>query len=1437
MQNDYDNRLPLGYAGKNEAVKEPGTDTSLQDFSPLVAEWFTRRFAAPTEAQQLVWPVARRGENLLLTSPTGTGKTLAAFLTALDFLVRGSWNTDALSVLYISPLKALNRDIRINLEEPLEELRSLARERSTPFPDLRIETRSGDTDSYRRRRMLDKPPAILITTPESLNILLASQRGRSIFSSLRCVILDEIHAIAGSKRGTQLVTALERLSALLSQGRDFQRIALSATLAEPGSIAAFAAGYHGDGTPRKITVLESRDPKKYELIIEAIPEAPGETRENDDTPWKRLADRLKPEIRSGGASLVFVNSRRLAEKIAFLLNQDEDEPLAYAHHGSLSREIRTLVEQRLRAARLHCIVATNSLELGIDIGELDRIILIQTPFSFSSAVQKIGRAGHSYGGVSRGKLFCSHGRDLLSAVTLARGIREGVIEGIRPPENCLDVLAQIIIGEALEGETQAENIFRTLRQSYPYRELDRQSYYSVLEMLQGFYRGIRINQLPGRIRLKGEEIEVLPSSRSALFSSGGTIPDRGYYTLKQAKGTSGFSVIGELDEEFVWERRLGDVFTFGTMSWRITAIGPRTVEVRPTTSHSNSTTFYRAEPLYGNYCSQRLSGEILGEYFSGRLLPDSLENRFNLSRDGAEKLRDYLFRLESHGVTPHKRRIVAEYTRGLQGAESPSLLFLHTLWGGRCNAPLALALEELLRRKNFSASVSWDNDSVLIVSARPPEGRFLFQCANDKIAELIEAGLVKSGIFGARFREAAARSLAIAGTRYGERTPLWLSRLKAKRLLSSLADKPGFPLVREAVRECLEDLFEIPLLLSLLRSVESGEIEYREVHTSTPSPLCSGSFREQMNARIYSDDVPDVSVRTGEDWVSRISAGEILRPRIDEQVVMDFTARLRRLAKGYRPENLQELEDILKERQIIPARELDDFTAELDLSACKVFPWEMVGESCSWVVHTERLKALQPCLDPEGGKVAGFRELFLAWLYYEGPRYPDNLIQDSPFSAGLVRECIDQETEEGSLVCDYITSGAEGLQIIHRECYELLLGFARTRSRLGTWRPLELHRYYDLLARYQGLDSAAEADALISSLEGFRLMPGIWENAVFPRRMKGYSRQKIDSMLEGRDIFWVGSPRGEVSFYHRENIDLVQSGRGDEEQLLPSVGGFTFWEIADLWGKSPRETVLLLWKELRRGRISCDSWTTLMLGPPKLPAEAGPGRSGFARWKSRLPLRGNWFSVPRAAEKPDELEKLESAKAAVRLLFGRYPVLFREELHREVSPFRWRDIFTALRLMEFSGEVISGNFIREVPGLQFTLTDNLSLLAEAIDDPAYDKLFKVLHINDPASPAGLPLEIPPEVTPARRGDQWIVCRKGYTVLVYGKKSGRLEVLDTDLFRPAMEKLVQVLKELPSSGGKLTVRLLNGNSVHGTGAEDDLRSIGFVAGLKDFTFYT
>ncbi|MDD5206452.1 MAG: DEAD/DEAH box helicase, partial [Desulfobacterales bacterium] len=458
------------------------SNTSTVQFHPLVARWFLESVGKPTDLQEKAWPVIAKGENVLISAPTGSGKTLAAFLWAVDRLLRGEWPLGKVSVLYVSPLKALNNDIQRNLLTPLSELERIFEEEKEPFPRIRVLTRSGDTPPSDRRRMQRHPPEILITTPESLNLILSSPIGRNILTSIRTVILDEIHAVVGTKRGTHLITAVDRLVPLSGE---FQRIGLSATVKPLEIVARFVGGLKSEGnlrySPRQVIILRSSAGKRYRIRIRH-PEAPPD---GGDAFWLPFVDEVKAVITRNRSTLVFANSRRICEKITHLLNLGEEAPIAYAHHGSLSREIRAEVEQRLKAGELKAIVATNSLELGIDIGALDEVVLLQSPPALSSAVQRIGRAGHKVGEISRATILPTDPGDLIEAAVLAAGVVNHDIERTRPVESPLDVLAQIIVSMTGTETWDMDRLFEQLRASYPYRNLPREQFDLVLNMLAG----------------------------------------------------------------------------------------------------------------------------------------------------------------------------------------------------------------------------------------------------------------------------------------------------------------------------------------------------------------------------------------------------------------------------------------------------------------------------------------------------------------------------------------------------------------------------------------------------------------------------------------------------------------------------------------------------------------------------------------------------------------------------------------------------------------------------------------------------------------------------------------------------------------------------------------------------------------------------------------
>ncbi|MCU0580261.1 MAG: DEAD/DEAH box helicase, partial [Desulfobacterota bacterium] len=661
----------------------------LSLFHPLIRKWFNEQVGRPTDIQCRAWPEIARGRHVLVTAPTGSGKTLTAFLWAVNQLVTGAWGPGRTRVLYVSPLKALNNDIRRNLDLPLEGLRSYFLQAGEEFPPLGLLTRSGDTPVEERRRMQRRPPEILITTPESLNLLLSSRSGRELLTGIATVILDEIHAVIGSKRGTHLITAVDRLVRLSGE---FQRLALSATVKPLPVVAAFVGGSLLEGAgpdrhyeKRKVTIIESKDKKSYAIEVRFPPDVREQAAATSR--WPVLAEAFREVIRTHRATLLFANSRRTAEKVTRLINEGQAEDLAYAHHGSLSREIRLAVEQRLKNGELQAIVATSSLELGIDIGDLDLVVLIQTPPAISAAIQRIGRSGHRVGGLSRGLLYPTHGFDFLTAAVLARGVADQDIESVRPVENPLDVLAQVVLSLTGLETWDREELFSFIKTSYPYRHLSRRQFDLVLEMLVGLYAGTRLRELKPRLSLDGltDSVHGREGVLRLLYLSGGTIPDRGYYNLRVEDSRA---KIGELDEEFVWERSIGDTFALGAQVWRIRKVTSNDVEVLPAEVKPGVIPFWKAGDLDRDF---HFSEKILLflEQFQARpevpFWKEELRRVYFLEESAADELISFLKRQQeaTRAELPHRRHLLIEYFRDPQNTADGRQVILHTLWGGK----------------------------------------------------------------------------------------------------------------------------------------------------------------------------------------------------------------------------------------------------------------------------------------------------------------------------------------------------------------------------------------------------------------------------------------------------------------------------------------------------------------------------------------------------------------------------------------------------------------------------------------------------------------------------------------------------------------------------------------------------------------------------------
>jgi ATP-dependent Lhr-like helicase len=922
----------------------------LDLFHPLVAGWFRERVGVPTEAQAAAWPAVSRGEHVLVTAPTGSGKTLAAFLWALDRLIAGEWPVGRTRVLYVSPLKALNNDIQRNLLEPLEGLENVFRAAGEPFPAIRVETRSGDTPASARQRMLPQPPEILITTPESLNLMLSARSGRAVLDALATVILDEVHTVVGNKRGVHLITAVDRLAPLSGE---FQRIAMSATVRPLEGVAEFVGGYKlepaaGDSSvkgrragqprfvPRPVTVLTSGEHKAYDLrVVRPEGESAGEAERPEEGIWPRLVPEFRRIIERNRSSLFFVRSRREAEMLAFRINAGEAEPLAYAHHGSLAKDLRLDVESRLKSGHLKAIVATNSLELGIDIGALDEVVCVQSPPSIASAVQRVGRAGHQVGAVSRGTFVPTYDQDIVESAVIARAVGEGDIETTAPIENPLDVLAQVLLSMTGTEAWDVDALYDRIRTSRPYRNLSRTQFDLVLQMLAGRYAQTRIRELRPRVSIDriDNTVAARPGALLSLFLSGGTIPDRGYYHLRHEETGA---IVGELDEEFVWEASVGQNFAFGTQYWTIRRITHNEVFALPVRLKSAEAPFWKGEAVNRNaHLSDKIAAfmEEADRRLDDPVWRAELESRYRLDQAAADRLVDYLKRqkLETGAALPGSSRVVVEHVRTGPDGYPGNQIVLHTLWGGRVNRPFALALEAAWSdRYGSGLEIYAGDDSIVLQLAHDvPADELLGLVGEGTLEALIRRKLESSGYFGARFRENAGRALLLVKSRANERLPLWMSRLRSQKLLQAALGLADFPILLETWRTCLRDEFDLEALRRKLAGLAAGTVAVSECVTTRPSPLASKMTWGQLNQYMYAgDELPsERRSRLRGELIREVSRAPWLRPPVSAETVRRFEEKRQRISPGYAPAAGRDLVDWVKERVILPWPEWEALAA------------------------------------------------------------------------------------------------------------------------------------------------------------------------------------------------------------------------------------------------------------------------------------------------------------------------------------------------------------------------------------------------------------------------------------------------------------------------------------------------------------------------------
>jgi ATP-dependent Lhr-like helicase len=1471
-----------------DAKRSAGSDP-LAPFSGPVRRWFEASFEGPTPAQAGGWEAISGGANALICAPTGSGKTLAAFLWGIDRLSRQATDGhfahdiggqssnrrgDGVKIVYVSPLKALSYDIERNLRAPLRGIGA----------DLSVGLRTGDTSQAERRAMRKSPPDILITTPESLYLILSSD-AREILSGAEAVIVDEIHAVAQSKRGSHLALTLERLEHH-SEAENLQRIGLSATQRPLERIAKFLVGPKRDceivdaGSGKEldlgivVPVEDMSEPGAPSFPSEDGVPAEGEPSAHTRSIWPAIYPKLLELVQQHNSTIVFVNARRAAERLAKRLNELADEEIARAHHGSLSHEERLVVEEMLKSGQLPCLVATSSLELGIDMGAVDLVIQVESPKSVSRGLQRVGRAGHSLGEVSRGRIFPKFRADLLECAVVARRMREGAIEETVVPQNPLDVLAQQLVSMAALDQWGIEDVERLVTATEPFAELSREQLENVLDMLDGRYPSDRFAELRPRIvwdRTRGT-MHGRKGARQLVVTNAGTIPDRGLYGVHLPDGRR----VGELDEEMVYEARPGQTFLLGATTWRIEEITRDRVIVTPAPGLPGAVPFWKGDGVGRPAELGRAIGAFAREAVSRE--PTELAGDYDLDRRAAENLVAYLREQQAATrVVPSDETIVVERFRDEIGDWRLCVL---SPFGGRVHAAWGLALSQKIREeRELEADAIWSDDGIVVhlPDADDPPPADLVMVEPDELEDLVVRELSGSALFGARFRENAARSLLIPRAYPGKRTPLWQQRLKSQSLLEVARDFPRFPVVLETYRECLRDVFDLPALRQVLTDLHSRKLGLVEVETPTASPFASSLLFDYVATYMYEGDTPNAERRAAalaldRDLLRELLGQEELRELIDPEALAEVEAQLQHRAEPGRAADRDALQQVL--------RNVGDLSAE----ECA----ERVAEGYSTASMLEKLVAERRVAAVRIGGEERFVAGEDAGLYRDAlgvpppPGLPETFLEDHPDAMrALVRRyarthgpfptaqlaarygvdptpALRELEREGALVRGELLPGggerewcdAEVLRRVRRASLAHLRREVEPAARdrfarfLPSWQNVDAHR-----AAGAGPDRLR--DALVP-LQGVALTPRVWEDDVLPRRLGAYSPAWLDELCTSGELVWIGAGSrgrsdGRVALYFREDVRLagpppanakLEASEGAAQEAIRErlAAGPSFWLdlLADL--DFPAEELHnALWDLAWSGEVTSDAFAPLRA--PRLRAVPSHERGGrrFARRRSGAgaAVQGRWsLAAPLFADAPGSGPKL---RAQAELMLERYGIVTRETVLAEGVPGGFSTLYAELGNLELLGTARRGYFVEGLGGAQFALPGAVERLRSL---PEPDGSHQVLAATDPANPYGaaLPWPKPPSGRrPARAPGAHVLLRDGEP-LVYVERGGRSILRLVDLDGAELASAAGALAEAVSAGRlpKLAIEKLDGEPVIGSGHEEPLLSAGFSRGPRKLT---
>ena len=1380
-----------------------GQGDILNQFHPAVASWFKGRFGDPTPPQRLGWPVIASGKNALIVAPTGSGKTLAAFLAALDHLWRTPRKEKGVRILYISPLKALNQDVWRNLQFPLEGILARSMEMGTPLTSLSVAVRSGDTPSSERARLVRKPPDILITTPESLHLMLTS-RAREGLRKVSHVVVDEIHAVCGNKRGVFLSLLLERLEAISTES--FIRIGLSATQRPLEEVARYLGGLSKAGgsvfVQRPVTVVDAGWRRELDLSV-SWPASP------DGLPaagmiWPAIEDNLANLVQAHRSTIIFANNRRTVEKLTARLNEgavadsDHQTLLPFrAHHGSLSPEERKATEEALKTGELSAVVATASLELGIDMGAVDLVCQVESPGNVARGLQRVGRAGHVVHGTSRGRMIAKTPADLLESAALCRAMLRGEIESLQVPRGCLDVLAQQVIACVAMEPWDVPALFDLVRCAYPFHDLPPEAFESVLRLVSGRFPTPGLRDLRARVAWDPvhNRLGALPGTAHLALVGGGTIPDTGQFPVFLGEGGPR---LGELDEEFVFERRVGETFILGNSAWRIDAIETHRVLVGKAEGQPGVMPFWHGESASRSPELGEAVGALCRE-LTGRLddpgLLCWLESECRLEPSAARMLKQFLGRqYRLAGAVPDDRTILIEAFCDQTGELGLAVL---TPFGGKLHLGLKLALLGRIRRRYGLTPACLHGDDGLLFRLpnleEPPLDLF-DGLTGELAAELIREELPDTPLYGLRFRQNAARSLLMPRTDPAKRSPLWLQRLRAKDLLQVTRRIPDFPIVLETFRECLDDDLDMPRLRALLDAVQIGTIRVVKRRAEIPSPLTSELIFAFTAAHVYEWDQPKQSDRQPtSSVVDEELLDSLLRDHdhdqsdlLDPQAIGRVDNRLRGLSRLPRtPEELAEhmrrIGDMTSSEIIGPMANL---LGELHATGRAVtIELRVEGDSKRTILVEElglyrtafpeaiQVHSVQDFDFPtpsEAVTTSSRADIIERFLRTHALIGLVDLTRRYPISPVEATELLERWTEEGKAIrLNGAGPRAESQWVDRENLLEMRRVTVATRRRESLAVSPEL--FADFLLRWQHLHPTTRGEGLafleivLQQLQGVPISARLWESDVLPRRVLGFRSLWLDDVLSRGTWLWRADPgqdplggqhpssaikRSEprVAFYLRDfptdpdtaiKEPVIPEMDSRILEILERTGAQFVADLARSSGLGPSLIRRSLSSLMIRGLVTNDRFDPLRLGADSaliaLTAATSDRQSGRNR---RIRARRSISEQPEGRWSRllgPKVSREDFLLAWMALLLDRYGVVSRELAVLDPSAPTWNELVPVFSRAEWRGEVRRGFFVEGLSGVQYATEDAAAELARLAAQPESDAPVLLVSTIDPAN--------------------------------------------------------------------------------------------------------